>query len=157
MALSPGTRLGPYEILAAAGSGGMGEVYRARDTRLDRIVAVKVLLEAVLRAQGRRERLEREARAVSSLSHPNICMLHDVGHQDGVDYLVMEFLEGETLADRLAKGSLPPDQAVHYAVEIAGALDAAHRRGGGPPALQPRHIMLTPGRAQHLQFCLAPR
>src|SRR2546423_391607 len=117
MALSPGTRLGPYEILAAAGSGGVGEVYRARGTRLARIVAVKVLLEAVLRDPGRRERLEREARAVSSLSPPNICTLHDVGHQDGVDYLVMEFLEGETLADRLVKGSLPPDQALRYAVE----------------------------------------
>ena len=132
MALSPGTRLGPYEILAAAGSGGMGEVYRARDTRLDRIVAVKVLLEAVLRDPGRRQRLEREARAVSGLSHPNICTLHDVGHQDGVDYLVMEFLDGETLADRLAKGPLPQDQALRHAVEIAGALDAAPA-GGRPP------------------------
>src|SRR6058998_1506340 len=118
MALSPGTRLGPYEILAAAGSGGMGEVYRARDTRLDRIVAVKVLLEAVLRDPGRRQRLEREARAVSSLSHPNICTLHDVGHQDGVDYLVMEFLEGETLASRLDKGALASDQVVKYGIEI---------------------------------------
>ena len=155
MALSPGTRLGPYEILAAAGSGGMGEVYRARDTRLDRIVAVKVLLEAVLRDQGRRERLEREARAVSSLSHPNICTLHDVGHQDGVDYLVMEFLEGETLADRLAKGPLPPGQAVHYAVEIAGALDAAHRRGVVHRDLKPGNIMLTRAGAKLLDFGLA--
>jgi len=90
MALSPGTRLGPYEILAAAGSGGMGEVYRARDTRLERIVAIKVLPEALLQDPGRRRRLEREARAVSSLSHPHICTLHDIGHQEGVDYLGME-------------------------------------------------------------------
>jgi len=142
MALSPGTRLGPYEILAAAGSGGMGEVYRARDTRLDRIVAVKVLLEAVLQDPGRRQRLEREARAVSSLSHPNICTLHDVGHQDGVDYLVMEFLEGETLDDRLAKGPLPPEQALRHAVEIASALDAAHRRGIVHRDLKPGNIMV---------------
>ena len=155
MALSPGTRLGPYEILAAAGSGGMGEVYRARDTRLDRIVAVKVLLEAVLRDQGRRERLEREARAVSSLSHPNICTLHDVGHQDGVDYLVMEFLDGETLADRLAKGPLPQDQALRHAVEIAGALDAAHRQGVVHRDLKPGNIMLTRTGAKLLDFGLA--
>src|SRR3989442_15414871 len=114
MPLSPGTRLGPYEILAAAGSGGMGEVYRARDTRLDRLVAVKVLLEAVLQDPRRRQRLEREAPAVSSLSPPYICALPDVGPQDGVDYLVMELLEGETLADRLGKGHLPPGQALRH-------------------------------------------
>jgi Tol biopolymer transport system component len=155
MALSPGTKLGRYEILAAAGSGGMGEVYRARDTRLDRIVAVKVLLEAVLRDPGRRQRLEREARAVSSLSHPNICTLHDVGHQDGVDYLVMELLEGETLADRLAKGPLPPDLALRHAVEIAGALDAAHRQGIVHRDLKPGNIMLTRTGAKLLDFGLA--
>jgi len=148
-------RLGPYEILAAAGSGGMGEVYRAMDTRLDRIVAVKVLLEAVLRDPARRQRLEREARAVSSLSHPNICTLHDVGHQDGVDYLVMEFLEGETLAERLAKGPLPPDQTLRHAVEIAGALDAAHRQGVVHRDLKPGNIMLTRTGAKLLDFGLA--
>src|SRR5436309_2863875 len=99
MALLPGTRLGPYEILTEAGSGGMGEVYKARDTRLDRIGAIKVLPESFLHDPGRRQRLEREARAVSSLSHPNICALYDVGHQEGVDFLVMEYLEGETLAE----------------------------------------------------------
>src|SRR5262245_29843254 len=107
MPLSPGTRLGPYEILTPAGAGGMAEVYRARDTRLDRVVAVKVLPDTLAHDAGRRQRLEREARAVSSLSHPHICALYDVGHQDGVDYLVMEYLEGQTLADRLEKGPLP--------------------------------------------------
>src|SRR5437867_377331 len=155
MALSPGTRLGPYEILAAAGSGGMGEVYRARDTRLDRIVAIKVLPETFLRDPARRQRLEREARSVSSLSHPNICALHDVGHQDGVDYLMMEFLEGETLADRLVKGSLPPEQTLRYAVEIAGALDAAHRQGIVHRDLKPGNIMLTRTGAKLLDFGLA--
>src|SRR5262245_64150386 len=129
MPLTSGTRLGPYEILTAAGSGGMGEVYRARDTRLDRVVAVKVLPDAVLQDAARRQRLEREARAVSSLSHPNICALYDVGHQDGIDFLVMEFLEGETLADRLARGPLPLDQALRTGIEIADALQGAHRKG----------------------------
>src|SRR5262247_1505670 len=114
MPLAPGTKLGPYEILSVAGAGGMGEVYRARDTRLDRIVAIKVLPEADLQDPGRRQRLEREARAVSSLSHPHICALYDVGHQDGVDYLVMEYLEGETLAARLAKGAMPTEQVLRY-------------------------------------------
>lgn len=155
MPLSTGTRLGPYEILTAAGSGGMGEVYRARDTRLDRVVAVKVLPDAALQDTARRQRLEREARAVSSLSHPNICTLHDVGHQDGVDYLVMELLEGETLADRLAKGRLPPDQVLRHAVEIASALDAAHRRGIVHRDLKPGNIMLTRTGAKLLDFGLA--
>src|SRR3989475_8928749 len=133
----------------------MGEVYRARDTRLDRLVAVKVLLEAVLQDPGRRQRLEREARAVSSLSHPNICALHDVGHQDGVDYLVMELLEGETPAGRMAKGHLPPEQALRHAVEIAGALDAAHRQGVVHRDLKPGNIMLTRTGAKLLDFGLA--
>src|SRR3989475_4596364 len=133
----------------------MGEVYRARDTRLDRLVAVKVLLEAVLQDPGRRQRLEREARAVSSLSHPNICALHDVGHQDGVDYLVMELLEGETPAGRMAKGHLPPEQALRHAVEIAGALDAAHRQGAVHRDLKPGNIMLTRTGAKLLDFGLA--
>src|SRR5258706_15234777 len=116
MAFSRGRRLRPYEILAVAGPGGMGEVYRARDTGLDRSVAIKVLPEALLQDPGRRQRLEREARAISSLSHPHICTLHDVGHQDGVDYFVMEYLEGETLAKRLQKGPLTPDQVLRYAM-----------------------------------------
>src|SRR2546428_9098446 len=143
MALSPGTSLGPYEILAAAGSGGMGEVYRARDTRLDRLVAVRVLLEAVLQDPGRRQRLEREARAVSSLSHPNICALHDVGHQDGVDYLVMEYLEGQTLADRIAKGPLPLADVIRYGTEIAAALERAHAAGIVHRDLKPGNARIT--------------
>src|SRR6267154_4214104 len=129
MALSPGTRLGPYEILSSIGAGGMGEVYRARDTRLDRIVAVKVLPEHLSSNPQLRERFEREARAISSLSHPHICPLYDVGQQDGIDYLVIEYLEGETLAHRLKKGALPLDQTLRYGIEIASALDAAHRKG----------------------------
>src|SRR5262245_34881400 len=109
MPLSPLTRLGPYEIVSAAGAGGMGEVYRALDTRLGRHVAIKVLPESAASSSEYRQRLEREARAVSSLTHPNICQLYDIGHQDGIDFLVMEFLEGETLADRLARGPLPVD------------------------------------------------
>ena len=155
MALSPGTRLGPYEILAVAGAGGMGEVYRARDTRLDRIVAIKVLPETLLQDPGSRQRLEREARAVSALSHPHICTLHDIGHQDGVDYLVMEYVDGETLAERLQKGPLPPDQVLQCAMEIAGALDAAHRRGIVHRDLKPGNIMLTRTGAKLLDFGLA--
>jgi eukaryotic-like serine/threonine-protein kinase len=126
MALSPGNRLGPYEILSAIGAGGMGEVYRARDTRLDRIVAIKVLPVHLADRPELRERFEREARTIASLNHPHICTLHDVGHQDGTDYLVMEYLEGETLAQRLLKG--PLEQVLQYAIEIAGALDKAHRK-----------------------------
>jgi serine/threonine protein kinase len=155
MALSPGTRLGPYEILTAAGAGGMGEVYRARDTRLDRLVAIKVLPEALLQDTGRRQRLEREARAVSSLNHPHICSLYDVGHQDGTDFLVMKYLEGETLAERLQKGPLPPDQMLRHAIEIAGALDAAHRQGIVHRDLKPGNIMLTRAGAKLLDFGLA--
>ncbi len=112
MALSNGTRLGSYEIVSPIGAGGMGEVYRARDTRLDRIVAIKVLPSHLSDNPELRQRFDREARAVSSLSHSHICALYDIGNQDGVDYLVMEYLEGETLADKLAKGALPLDQAL---------------------------------------------
>src|ERR1700693_2527206 len=129
MSLQPSTRLGPYEIISSIGAGGMGEVYRARDTRLDRIVAVKVLPEHLCSNPQLRERFEREARAISSLSHPHICPLYDVGHQDGIDYLVMEYLEGETLASRLKKGPLPVDQMLQYAIQITDALDTAHRHG----------------------------
>src|SRR5690348_16095805 len=111
MGLSSGTRLGPYEVVSPLGAGGMGEVYRARDTRLDRSVAIKVLPAHLSSDPDLRQRLEREARAISSLQHPNICVLHDIGHQDGIDYLVMEYLEGETLFDRLRRGSLPIDEA----------------------------------------------
>jgi eukaryotic-like serine/threonine-protein kinase len=128
MALSPGNRLGPYEILSAIGAGGMGEVYRARDTRLDRIVAIKVLPVHLADRPELRERFEREARTVASLNHPHICTLYDVGHQDGTDYLVMEYMEGETLAQRLIKGPLPLNQVLQYAIEIADAPDKARKR-----------------------------
>src|SRR5713226_5808811 len=129
MALSPGTRLGPYEVLAPIGAGGMGEVYKARDTRLDRIVAVKVLPAHLAANAEFRQRFEREAKIISSLNHPHICALYDVGQQDGIDYLIMEYLEGETLAQRLAPGPLPPEQVVRNGMQIADALDKAHRRG----------------------------
>jgi serine/threonine protein kinase len=129
MSLAAGTRLGPYEILSPLGAGGMGEVYRARDTRLNRTVAIKVLPAHFADQPEVRQRFEREAKAVSSLNHPNICALYDIGRQDGIDYLVLELLEGETLAARLEKGALPLDQALPYAMQIADALDRAHRQG----------------------------
>jgi len=153
--LKQGMKLGPYEILAPLGAGGMGEVYRARDTRLDRIVAIKILPEHGADRDGLRERFEREARAVASLNHPHICVLHDVGHQNGIDYLVMEYLEGETLAQRLAKGPLPPDQVLRHAMEIADALDKAHRNGITHRDLKPGNIMLTKSGAKLLDFGLA--
>src|SRR5256885_2245354 len=129
MALSAGVKLGPYEIESALGAGGMGEVYRARDTRLDRLVAIKVLPSHLSSDPERKQRFEREARAISALNHPNICHLYDVGNQDGVDFLVMEYIEGETFADRLIRGSLPLEQLVKIGIEIADALDKAHRHG----------------------------
>jgi serine/threonine protein kinase len=170
--LNAGTRLGPYEIQSAIGAGGMGEVYRARDTRLDRLVAIKVLPSHFADDPDLRQRFEREARAVSSLNHPNICTLYDVGNQDGIDYLVLEYLEGETLADRLAHGSglktqgvastaravagqleakasgqklsaLPIETALHIAVQICDALDIAHRQGIVHRDLKPANVMLT--------------
>src|SRR5438093_209494 len=126
MPLAPGTRLGPYEILGPLGAGGMGEVYRALDTRLDRMVAVKVLPAHRSSDPTYRARFEREARAASQLDHPRICALHDVGSLDGIDYLVMELLEGETLAHRLERGPLPTADVVRYGIEIAEALERAH-------------------------------
>src|SRR5216683_3607585 len=123
MPISPGSRLGPYEILAAVGAGGMGEVHKARDTRLDRTVAVKVLPAHLSKSEEIRQRFEREAKTISSLSHPHICALYDVGNQDGTEYLVMEYLEGETLTDRLSRGPLPPEQVLRFGIEIADALD----------------------------------
>jgi len=155
MALPPGTRLGPYEILAPIGAGGMGEVYKARDTRLDRTVAVKVLHSGVAPDPARQERFEREARAVSALNHPHICTLHDVGEQDGVSYLVMEHLEGETLAQRLEKGALPLDLLLPIATQIADALARAHRQGVVHRDLKPANIMLTKSGAKLLDFGLA--
>ena len=126
MALSPGTKLGPYEIQSPLGAGGMGEVYRSRDTRLDRTVAIKVLPESMAQNTEFRQRFEREARAISALQHANICTLYDVGSQDGIEYLVMEHLEGETLATRLDRGALPPEQVLKVGTEIARALAVAH-------------------------------
>ena len=143
MAITPGTRLGAYEVLALLGSGGMGEVYRARDTRLDRVVAIKVLPASVAKDPDRRQRLDREARSVSSLNHPNICTLYDVGHQDGIDYLVMEFLEGQTLAERLTRGALPLDEAAQYAIQLADALDVAHRHGVVHRDVKPANVFLA--------------
>jgi eukaryotic-like serine/threonine-protein kinase len=148
--------VGPYEIVAALGAGGMGEVYRARDTRLDRTVAIKVLPAHLSSDPGLRERFDREARAISSLNHPNICTLYDVGHQDGIDFLVMEFLEGETLADRLAKGPLPLDSFLRCAIQIADALDTAHAAGVVHRDLKPANIFLTKrGQTKVLDFGLA--
>jgi len=155
MALSAGTRLGPYEVLAPVGAGGMGEVYRARDTRLDRTVAVKVLPAHLSRSEEIRQRFEREARAISSLSHPHICALYDVGNQDGTEYLVMEFLEGETLTDRLSRGPLSSEQVLRNGIEIADALDKAHRQGIVHRDLKPGNIMLTKSGVKLVDFGLA--
>lgn len=155
MPLTPGTHLGPYEILSVLGAGGMGEVYQARDTRLERMVAIKVLPAHLSSREDLRERFEREARVVSSLNHPHICTLHDIGHQDGIDFLVMEYLEGETLAERLKKGPLPLEQALRYAREIADALDKAHRQGVTHRDLKPGNIMLTKSGSKLLDFGLA--
>jgi Tol biopolymer transport system component len=155
MALPNGTKLGPYEIVAPLGAGGMGEVYRARDTRLDRTVAIKILPEHLANTPEARQRFEREARAVSSLNHPHICTLHDVGSLDGTDYLVMEYLEGETLAARLKKGPLPLDQVLKISIEVAGALDKAHRQAIVHRDLKPGNIMLTKSGAKLLDFGLA--
>jgi len=155
MSIEPGTMLGPYEIEKVVGVGGMGEVYRARDTRLDRSVAVKVLAPHLAERPEHRERLEREAKAVSSLSHPHICPLYDVGHENGVDFLVMEFIEGETLADRLARGPLPIDEVLRYGVQIADALEKAHRQGIVHRDLKPGNVMLTTDGTKLLDFGLA--
>jgi len=165
MALSPGTRLGPFEVLAPLGAGGMGEVYRAKDTRLERTVALKVLPAHLSSNPDLRQRLEREARTISSLNHPHICTLYDIGHQDGVDYLVMEYLEGETLAQRLSKATagavvpakppLPMEQVLRYAMEITDALDKAHRQGVTHRDLKPGNIMLTKAGTKLLDFGLA--
>jgi serine/threonine protein kinase/Tol biopolymer transport system component len=155
MAILPGRRLGPFEILSSIGAGGMGEVYRARDTRLDRIVAIKVLPTHLADRSELRERFDREAKTVASLNHPHICTLHDIGHQDGIDYLVMEYLEGETLAQRLTKGPLPIQQMMQYAIEISDALDKAHRKGVTHRDLKPGNIMLTKTGTKLLDFGLA--
>src|SRR6476646_3282718 len=158
MPLAVGARLGPYEILSPLGAGGMGEVYRARDTRLNRPVAIKVLAASVAADPHLRERFDREARAISSLNHPHICTLYDVGRQDGTDYLVLEYLEGETLDARRksAPGSgLPSRDALRIATEILDALDKAHRSGIVHRDLKPANVMLTKSGAKLLDFGLA--
>jgi eukaryotic-like serine/threonine-protein kinase len=155
MAVVPGQRLGPYEILSAIGMGGMGEVYRARDTRLERTVAIKILPDRLADRPDLRERFEREAKTIASLNHPHICVLHDIGHHNGSDYLVMEHLEGDTLAQRLGRGPLPPDQVLLYAIEIADPLDKAHRKGITHRDLKPGNIVLSKTGAKLMDFGLA--
>jgi serine/threonine protein kinase len=155
MTLQTGTRLGPYEIVSRVGAGGMGEVFRALDTRLDRTVAVKTLPVELARNSQLRLRFQREAKAISALSHPHICALYDVGEHDGVDYLVMEYLEGETLAERLSRGPLPLKEALRVGIEMAGALERAHREGVVHRDLKPGNVMLTRNGAKLLDFGLA--
>jgi eukaryotic-like serine/threonine-protein kinase len=155
MPLARGTKLGPHEILSPLGAGGMGEVYRARDTRLDREVAIKILPGHLSSDSEARQRFEREARVVSGLNHPHICTLHDIGHQDGVDFIVMELLEGETLEQRIAKGPMPLADVLKYGAQIAEALDRAHRNSVVHRDLKPGNIMLTKSGAKLLDFGLA--
>jgi len=153
--LGAGTKLGPYEILAPLGAGGMGEVYRAHDTRLDRSVAIKVLSAHLSSDPARRQRFEREARAVASLNHPHICVLHDIGTQGGIDFLVLEYLEGETLARRLERGAMPTQELLKIATQVSDALDKAHRQGVIHRDLKPANIMLVKSGAKLLDFGLA--
>lgn len=155
MGISAGTRLGPYEILGPLGAGGMGEVYRARDMRLERTVAIKVLPSHLSDDPDLKQRFEREAKAISQLNHPNICTLYDVGHEDGTDYLVMEFLEGESLAERLKRGPLPLKELIAIGCDLADALGRAHRAGIVHRDLKPGNIMLTRSGAKLLDFGLA--
>jgi eukaryotic-like serine/threonine-protein kinase len=155
MALTLGTKLGPYEIQSPLGAGGMGEVYKARDTRLDRTVAIKILPSHLSENSEAKQRFDREARTISSLNHPNICTLYDVGQQDGVHYLVMEYLEGETLASRLHRGPLPVDQVLKHGIEICEGLEKAHRSGVVHRDLKPGNIMLTKTGAKLMDFGLA--
>ena len=155
MPLSSGTRLGPYAILSPLGAGGMGEVYVARDTRLDRTVAIKVLPREFSEDPGRRARFEREARTIASLSHPHICTVHDVGDHEGFAFLVMERLEGETLAARLTRGPLPLGEAIACASQLAEGLECAHRAGIVHRDLKPANVMITSAGAKLLDFGLA--
>jgi eukaryotic-like serine/threonine-protein kinase len=155
MTLSPGTALGPYEIISMAGAGGMGEVYRARDKRLDRTVAIKILPTHLSSNVDLKQRFEREAKAISNLNHPHICTLYDVGHQEGMEFLIMEYLDGETLADRLKKGSIQMQQALIWGVQIADGLDKAHHAGIIHRDLKPGNIMITKSGVKLLDFGLA--
>src|SRR5262245_21221212 len=155
MPLAAGTRLGPYEISAPLGAGGMGEVYRARDTRLGREVAVEVLPASLSSSPEVRARFEREARTISSLNHPHICTLQDVGREGEIDFLVMELVEGESLAQRLTRGALPPAEVLKLGGQIADALDRAHRAGVIHRDLKPGNVMLTKSGAKLMDFGLA--
>src|SRR5438067_253369 len=155
MPLASGTKLGPYEIQSPLGAGGMGEVYRALDTRLERTVAIKVLASHLSSSPELKQRMEREARAISSLNHPNICHLYDVGSHEGTDYLVMELLEGETLADRLRRGAIPLNEIFKIGVAVADALGVAHHQGIVHRDLKPGNIMLTQSGAKLMDFGLA--
>src|SRR5271156_3068990 len=155
MGLNSGTKLGPYEIVSPLGAGGMGEVYRARDTRLDRTVAIKVLPESLKSDSELKARFELEARAISSLQHPHICALFDVGHQDGIFFLVMEYLDGETLANRLLRGALPLEQVLNIGSDLADALATAHSLGIVHRDVKPGNIMLTKTGTKLMDFGLA--
>jgi serine/threonine protein kinase len=155
MALTAGTRLGPYEVEVPLGAGGRGEVYRARDTRLERVVAIKVLAPRLAMDAQFRARFEDEARAISALEHPHICALYDVGEEHGTAFIVMQYLEGETLATRLGKGPLTLASALRVGIDIAEALVKAHRAGFVHRDLKPGNIMLTKSRAKLLDFGLA--
>src|SRR5260370_24414425 len=155
MAQTAGTRLGPYEIQSPLGAGGMGEVYRARDTRVHRTVAVKILPTHLGENPEFKERFEREARDIASLNHPHICHLYDIGSQEGTDFLVMEFLDGETLAERLRKGVVPLNELLKIGIEVAEALEVAHRAGIVHRDLMPGNIMLTKSGAKLMDFGLA--
>src|SRR5262252_1826409 len=155
MSLASGTKLGPFEVLGPLGAGGINKEYRARDLRLDRTVAIKILPQQLSNDPVRKQRFEREAKTISNLNHPHICVLHDIGSQDGVDYLVMECVEGETLAKRLEKGPLALEQVLKYGAQIADALDKAHRSGVVHRDLKPGNIMLTSSGAKLLDFGLA--
>jgi len=155
MPLADETQLGPYEIVSPIGAGGMGEVYRARDKRLNRTVAIKILTRHVSDQPELKARFEREAQTLASLSHPHICPVFDVGQQNGIDYLVMEFLEGQTLAHRLERGALPLADALKIAIEVADALSTAHGQGIVHRDLKPANIMLTKSGAKLLDFGLA--
>lgn len=153
--LDAGKRLGPYEIRSLIGSGGMGEVYKALDTRLNRTVAIKVLSQHVSDQSNLKQRFAREAQAIAHLNHPHICVLHDIGCHDGIDYIVMEYIEGTTLAARLSRGPLPLDEALRYATELIDALDKAHQQGVVHRDLKPGNIMITKSGTKLLDFGLA--
>src|SRR3984885_744192 len=155
MTLSAGTKLGPYEIIAPIGAGGMGEVYRAKNTRLDRTVAIKVLNSKLDMSAELKARFDREAKTISQLQHPNICVLHDIGSENGTDFLVMEFLEGESLNEKLKRGPLPTEELLKISIQLADALEKAHRAGIIHRDLKPGNVMLTKSGAKLLDFGLA--